>query len=195
MVKQNLNLGRQAGFLLGQASNPAANPGSMLPSPTPFMNQSAPVLPGGNSPFFGGGSSPFLGGLPFQGGPGSMAPMAPGGTGGGLGGMLKGLLGGNGSLNLPSILSNAQKMIGAVNQAGEVVRNVGPMLQMLKGLNLSELLQDNDDELKEEEAKPKKKQKRKKRSKSKKGKGKKTAKSKKTAKNKKRTKKAIKIKK
>lgn len=160
-------VGQQIGFLLGQASqappSPAA-PNPMMTQRIPFMNPGTPPVQGGPSPLFRGFGGFGGGRLPFGGtGTGAVPPVpAPGGTGG-LGGILQGLFGGSGSLDIPSILSNAQKMIGAVNQAGEVFKNIGPMLQLLKGLNLAELLKDTDEEvLSEEDAHPKKKKKKRK---------------------------------
>jgi hypothetical protein len=54
-----------------------------------------------------------------------------------LGGMLQGLLGGKGELDLASTLANAQKMIGVINQVAPIIKNLSPMLSLLKGLNTS----------------------------------------------------------
>lgn len=159
-------VGQQAGFLLGQASQAPTAPAPTMSNPFmtnrfPFMNPSTPAPPGGGRlPFFGGGGGLFQGGTGT--GTGIIPPTAaaPGGSGG-LSSILQSLFGGNGSLNLPSILSNAQKMIGAVNQAGDVFKNIGPMLQLFKGLNLAELLTDSDEEIITEETESTKKKKRK----------------------------------
>lgn len=138
-------------------------------SPQQGMQAPSPFSP---PPPFGG--APFTGGAPFSGGNSFMSPsgppMAPFNptppmtNPGGLGGMLQGLLGGGGGagLNLPGLLANAQKVIGAINQAGDVFKNIGPMLQLLQGFNSSDLLADDEStEIEDQEkSKPRKKKKR-----------------------------------
>jgi hypothetical protein len=150
---------RQIGFMLG--GNPASpfQPNPMMPPTTPFAGGSPP-------PMFGSPAHPPLGGMMGQ-------------QPGGLGGLLQGLLGGGGgSLDLPSLLANAQKMIGAVNQAGEVFKNISPMLQLFRNIDLSDLLSDSDTPAEEEEAeqpKPKRRKKGQKRTRTKAKKRKKSA--------------------
>lgn len=151
MPRNKRYVGQQIGFLTGQTPQ-APNPSPFVRPPMPNMYQNAPSFP------YGGGGVPTL-----------PAPQATPPSG--LGGLLQGLTGGSGGsggLNLQGLLGNAQKMIGAINQAGDVFKNMGPMLQMLKGLGVSELVSENDDTLTELDvneikSKPKKKRKRRKR--------------------------------
>lgn len=53
----------------------------------------------------------------------------------GIGGVLQNLFKGKGSFDINSVMTNAQKVIGVVNQLGSVVRNMSPMLEMIKGLS------------------------------------------------------------
>lgn len=109
---------------------------------SPYQAPSSyPYSPGSRPPFMP--SQPFN---PYTGG--SMptpnpAPANPGTSG--IGGLLQNLLKGQGSLDVASMMSNAQKMIGVVNQIGTVVRNMSPMLEMLKGFNDSGTLSESDD--------------------------------------------------
>lgn len=152
MPRNKRYVGQQIGFLTGQAPQ-APNPSSFTRPPMPNMYPNVPAMP-----YSGGGGMPTL-----------TAPQASPPSG--LGGLLKGLTGGSGGsggLDIPGLLGNAQKMIGAINQAGDVFKNMSPMLQMLKGLNVSELVSENDDALTELDdseigSKPKKKRKRRKR--------------------------------
>jgi hypothetical protein len=157
MPKNRKNVGQPIGFLSGQAPQaPNQSPYMRPPMPNPYGN--APSFP------YGGGSAPSL---PAPQGPQPKPPS-------GLGGFLQGLSGGSGGsgglgdVNIPELLGKAQKMIGAVNQAGAIFKNMSPMLQMLKGLNVSELLSESDDSLteledNEIEVKPKRRRKRRKR--------------------------------
>lgn len=150
MPKNKRYVGQPIGFLTGQAPQ-TPNPSSFMNPGTPYMYPNAPSFP------YGGGLFP----IPHS------PPAAPPS---GLGGLLQGMIGGSGGsggINLPSLLGNAQKMIGAVNQAGDIFKNISPMLQMLKGLSVSELVSENDDSLtevedNENESRPKKRRKRRK---------------------------------
>lgn len=101
-----------------QGGNPFSAYGAP-PSPPPV--QSPPPTSGGG---LGGGLSSLFGGA-----------NSGGATSGGIQGMLQGLMSGSSSLDLASIITNAQKVIGVVNQMGTVVQNLGPMLHVLQSLN------------------------------------------------------------
>lgn len=139
MPKNKKIVGQPIGFLSGQAPQHTTNQSPYMRPPMPYAYGNAPSFP------YGGGSAPSL---PTPPGPQPRPPS-------GLGGFLQGLTGGSGGsgglgdVNIPELLGKAQKMIGAVNQAGAILKNMSPMLQMLKGLNVSELLSESDDSLTE----------------------------------------------
>ncbi|WP_188623053.1 VrrA/YqfQ family protein [Caldalkalibacillus thermarum] len=154
--------GQPIGFLMQGAKPPQPQPNL-----SPFFG--APNMPPqGGGPFtpFSSPSPPSqVPGFPFQG------PSAPGasppGTGG-LQGLLQGLMGGS-SFDLPGLMSNAQKWIGVLNQLGSVIKQAGPLLQLVQGLTngtdsfsdddtLTELTDDEEEmEVKQEKPKPKRK--------------------------------------
>lgn len=111
------------GFLSGRAPNtpvqvPTAGPGPYPPYAGPnYLPNNFPILP-----HHGGMFPPGI-------------PQAPQPSHPGLGGILQNLFGGKGSFDLPSIITNAQKVIGVVNQLGTAVRNMSPMIELLKGLS------------------------------------------------------------
>lgn len=97
---------------------PFARP-HFIPNQTPFVHQGGmfPSIPPGIPP--------------------ATQPVKPG-----IGGLLQNLLSGKSSVDIQSIMSNAQKIIGVVNQLGTVVRNMSPMLEVLKGLSEPDPLDD-----------------------------------------------------
>jgi len=101
--------------------------GARPQAPSPFPPNMAPM----SQPF------PFSHGMPpgFSGPPIPHTPKTPPAAGGGVGGLLQGLADGAGQMDIQSMIANAQKMIGIVNQVGPIVKNISPMLQMLKGFN------------------------------------------------------------
>jgi hypothetical protein len=109
---------QQIGFLMGQGPR-TVNPGQFHTHAPPYMFNPAPSFP----PF----PSYPTGSLP------SVTPQVTPPGSGGLGGILQSLLSSKGTFDIQSILANTQKMIGIVNQVGPIVRNVSPMLQLLKG--------------------------------------------------------------
>jgi hypothetical protein len=110
-------VGRPIGFMLGRPPSPSPSPQSPHMYPTsPFVHRLQ------TSPPNNGGSL-----FPNQ------NPSPPSD----LGGMLQVLSGGKGELDLGSTLANAQKMIGVINQVAPIVKNLSPMLNLLKGLNTS----------------------------------------------------------
>jgi hypothetical protein len=155
MPKVRKHVAQPIGFFTGQAPQGARPPYQQNPymrPPIPYTNQQNPFMPNAGGPF------------PPQ----QVPPSAPPS---GLGGFLQGLTEGKGVGDIQGFLSNAQKMMGAFNQASDVFKQVSPMLQMLKGLNVSEIISQNDDVLKEigdEEGKtkPKKRKRRKRKRKS-----------------------------
>ncbi|GGK20761.1 hypothetical protein GCM10010965_12290 [Caldalkalibacillus thermarum] len=70
---------------------------------------------------------------------------------------------------MPGLMSNAQKWIGVLNQLGSVIKQAGPLLQLVQGLTngtdsfsdddtLTELTDDEEEmEVKQEKPKPKRK--------------------------------------
>jgi hypothetical protein len=152
MPKGRKHVAQPIGFFTGQAPRPPYQQSPYMRPPAPYMNQQNPFSPNGGVPF------------PPQQTPPSAPPS-------GLGGFLQGLSEGKGVGDIQGMLSNAQKMIGAFNQASDVFKQVSPMLQMLKGLNVSEIISQNDDVLteigdEEGKAKPKKRKRRKRKRKS-----------------------------
>lgn len=163
--------GTPIGFLSSgsQQQSGVSNP---YPNPSPFGG-------GFSQPYMGGGGSfpgapsptrrpPALGGIPGGSIPGGSIPggSIPDGSnpGGGITGMLQGLLGGVSNLNIPSMITNAQKWIGVINQAGSVMKNIGPMLQAVQGL--TSINNSNNDTLSEHtQNKPVRKNKKRKKSK------------------------------
>jgi hypothetical protein len=157
--------GQEIGFLKGtHSAGPFTSPGFGGPfgghNPGPGIGfGSGPIPPIGKTPFLS----------PFQKPPGPLLGPGPAASSpGGLSGLLQGIMGGKGQLDLGSVISNAQKMIGIVNQVGPIVRNLSPMLHMLKGLSALQGEEDEEnipDSLSETEVmnKPSKKKKRKRR--------------------------------
>ncbi|MDQ0340403.1 hypothetical protein J2S00_003212 [Caldalkalibacillus uzonensis] len=146
--------GQPIGFLL-QRPNPAQSQPTFSPFGTPHMP------PQGGGPF-----SPFSPPSPPAQSPGFSFPGNPSVPGsppapGGLQGLLQGLMGGGGSLDLPGLISNAQKWIGVFNQFGSILKQAGPLLQLVQGLSGSADSFSDDDTLteltdEEETAVPKK---------------------------------------
>lgn len=122
-------------------SGPPSYMGSMGPPSQPFSGPPTPINPP-NYPAL----PPSAGNLPFPGQ--SMNPSsalsAANPSSSGLSGLLQSLTGGAGNLNIGSIIANVQKMAGVVNQAGKVMKNLGPMLQLLSASNPD---QSSDDDL------------------------------------------------
>jgi hypothetical protein len=142
--KTRKHIAQPIGFLMGQTPRPPYQQPSFMQPPSNYMNPQRPFTP------YGGGS------FPTHQAPPSRPPS-------GLSGFLQGLSGGKGEVDIPGLLNNAQKMMGAFNQASDVFKQVSPMLQMLKGLNVSDIISQNDDvltEIDDEETKVKPKKKR-----------------------------------
>lgn len=133
MRNGKIHSAQQIGFMLG--GNPGnVHSNSMTPPTNPFIGETPPPMPG-SPPVH-----PPVGGMVQQ----------PGG----LGGLLQGLIGGGRQIDLPGLLTNAQKMLGAINQAGEVFKNISPMLQLLRNLDLNELFSDTSENEQTQEKKP-----------------------------------------
>ncbi|WP_025028572.1 YppG family protein [Caldalkalibacillus mannanilyticus] len=112
---------KQIGFLMG------AGPRAPMPGPPPYYG---PMNP-----------------MPFQFPGGGMPPVQPPPPPTGGGGLLQGLMGGAGTFDIQSMIANAQKMMGIINQVGPIVKNVSPMLQMLKGFGAVQSASEESDDL------------------------------------------------
>jgi hypothetical protein len=124
--KQTPIKGKPIGFLMGGPRPQIQGP------PNPYQSYTPP---------FGGGAQ-----FPPQGGPG--LPSTQGGSGL-LQGLMGGTSGGKGSFDIASAMANAQKMIGIINQVGPIVKNISPMLQLLKGINVASTTTESNDLLTE----------------------------------------------
>lgn len=136
-------LGRSAGFLMQSPQSAQPPAPSFGPSGPPLLPPDPggawaphPPAPGPPAPSF-----PFSGGSPHLAGP-SPNP-------GGLQGLLQGLMGGAGSLDLPALINNAQKWVGVLNQFSSILKQAGPLLQLVQGLGSSSHQPGDDDTLTE----------------------------------------------
>lgn len=135
MIRKRPVYAKPIGFLSGRSPNaplyaPPQEPYPPYPGPD-YMPNNYPILPH-HGPMFPPGIPQVTQPIP---------PRNPG-----FGGFLQHLLGGKGAMDLPSIIANAQKVIGVINQLGSAVRTMSPMLELLKGLSEPDLLEQIEQE-------------------------------------------------
>ena len=151
--------GKPIGFLMQNAPRPQGAPQPPI-NPGPPGPFGPPPWQGGPLPPPGASISPPPSGMPFANAP------APGNSPMGLQNMLQNLTNGLSALDLPGLISNAQKWMDMFNQLGSVLKQAAPLLQLIQGLSAG--LSDSDDEFlsdlnDEEKPKKQKRTKRKKR--------------------------------